>query len=161
MLSAKDTARFWSKVDRRGDDECWPWRSTIDSKGYGVIEVRRRQWFAHRLSMVVAGMTPGVLCVLHRCDNPPCVNPSHLFLGTKGDNTRDMVAKGRHARGVRNGGGVKLDDDRVRAIRDRLAIGDRIASIARDFCVSWTAIQFIRDGRTWKHVTEAAGEPFQ
>ena len=93
--------RFWAKVDRRGPDECWPWVGARSSKGYGVFyrgseALRPRMIFASRFSWIVhSGPIPDGLFVLHSCDNPPCCNPSHLFLGTRGDNNRDAIAKGR------------------------------------------------------------------
>lgn len=91
--------RFWPKVDRRGPDECWPWKAARRAAGYGKIGRGKsgRGWMlAHRASWELAhGPISSETLVLHRCDNPPCVNPAHLFLGTHADNVHDMVAKGR------------------------------------------------------------------
>jgi hypothetical protein len=87
--------RFWPKVDQSGGpDACWPWTAYCQPNGYGEFD---KKW-AHRVAyeLAIGPITPGgTIC--HTCDNPRCVNPSHLFLGTQGDNVRDMVAKGRHA----------------------------------------------------------------
>lgn len=89
--------RFWEKVDIRGDDECWPWLGVLRGTGkmaYGVFHgperVASRAAWTFTWGAIDAGMG-----VLHRCDNPPCCNPNHLFLGTQADNMRDMAAKGR------------------------------------------------------------------
>ena|SRR6478736_2120937 len=94
--------RFWSYVDKRGPNECWPWVGyTHQQFGYGMISIvtQRPMLLAHRVSLELSGVAiPEGMNVLHRCDNPPCVNPAHLFPGTQADNMRDMQAKGR-ARG--------------------------------------------------------------
>jgi hypothetical protein len=88
--------RFWAKVNRRGPDDCWVWTGSTDPRGYGHIWRQGRLVPTHRLSYELnRGPIPDGMCVLHRCDNPPCCNPSHLFLGTKADNAHDMHAKGR------------------------------------------------------------------
>jgi hypothetical protein len=88
------TDRFWEKVDRSG--ECWVWIGGRRPNGYGAFYVGRRKVGAHRVSYQLAfGVDPGDLDVLHRCDNPPCVRPDHLWLGTPVDNALDARAKGR------------------------------------------------------------------
>lgn len=93
------TERFWAKVEKRGPAECWLWLASRNAQGYGKFSVAsgRGHMGAHRAVWeLVNGAVPDGLWVLHRCDNPPCVNPAHLFLGTCRDNHLDMVAKGRH-----------------------------------------------------------------
>lgn len=89
--------RFWSKVDVRGPDDCWEWQERSRHEyGYGILANAGGERRAHRISWEIHhGTPPGSLHVLHKCDNPPCVNPSHLFLGTPRDNVRDMHKKGR------------------------------------------------------------------
>ena len=91
--------RFWEKVDRSGGtDACWPWIGAIGVHGYGRVNLDGRSTgIASRVAWTLTFGDPGDLGVLHRCDNPPCCNPAHLFLGTQLDNSRDMVAKGRAA----------------------------------------------------------------
>lgn len=89
--------RFWSSVDKDGENGCWLWTRGRNEHGYGVLDRKSGSGLAHRYSWELAnGPIPTGLQVLHRCDNPPCVNPEHLFLGTRLDNMADMTAKGRH-----------------------------------------------------------------
>lgn len=90
--------RFWRKVEKRGPDECWPWKGALWDKGYGQFRVDGRKLMAHRVSLILAGrpQPSDKPQGCHTCDNPPCVNPAHLWWGTNGDNQRDCVAKGRH-----------------------------------------------------------------
>lgn len=92
--------RFWSKV-KKADNGCWEWTGNKASWGYGSIYTSRREMTrSHRLSYYIKhGPIPRGLWVLHRCDNPPCVNPDHLWLGTRNDNVTDMVEKRRHSHG--------------------------------------------------------------
>jgi hypothetical protein len=128
-------SRFWPKVDKRGDTECWPWQAGTFQFGHGLLRDQGRLRKAHRISWELHfGEIPDGLCVCHRCDNPPCVNPSHLFLGTQRDNIADRDQKGRTARGDRSGsrlhpealrrgeankGGGKLTTEQVAAMRQR------------------------------------------
>jgi hypothetical protein len=91
--------RFWDKVTKSDSEHCWPWTSVKDSAGYGLVNVKKKRLSASRIAWKLAnGPIPEGLFVLHRCDNPPCCNPAHLFLGTKSDNTQDCLRKGRHPR---------------------------------------------------------------
>lgn len=110
--------RFWPKVEK-SDDGCWTWQAARDRKGYGKIGAPGRAgWlFAHRVSYEIATgitLTPDVL-VLHRCDNPPCVRPDHLFLGTHADNVADKIRKGRQGdrRTATCSRGHTRDDDNI------------------------------------------------
>jgi hypothetical protein len=117
MLSEGLIARFWAKVDKRGPDECWPWIGAKNPFGYGKISNGKRgvQAKAHRVAYEIAvGLPPGDLVVRHKCDNPPCVNPSHLEAGTQADNVHDMVSRGRHYRKKTCAKGHPLNSTRVR-----------------------------------------------
>lgn len=96
-------ALFWINIDIRKPDDCWPWQGCRNSKGYGQFGMNRQHYLAHRLSYTVHfGPIPSGLCVLHRCDNPICVNPAHLYAGTHKDNMRDKITKNRHWHGKLN-----------------------------------------------------------
>lgn len=86
--------RFWSKVEKT--DDCWEWTASKDNHGYGHLGINGKIIRAHRVAWeLTTGPIPTGLCVLHKCDNPGCVRPDHLFIGTKADNNHDMIAKGR------------------------------------------------------------------
>ena len=150
--------RFWAKVERRDPTDCWPWRGSVKKNGYGQIGdepegniLRRKKLYAHRVAYELArGPIPNGLHVLHRCDNPACANPAHLFLGTHQDNMADMVAKRRHVHGDRQTN-RKLDQHRVRAIR-WLALHDPAPHhvLAHEFSVSTSNVDFIVRRLTWK-----------
>lgn len=89
-------SRFWALVSVSDPEECWPWLGTRVGVGYGRVQVDRVRTVAHRVAYELAvGPIPEGLLVLHRCDNPPCCNPKHLFVGTSSDNAQDALAKGR------------------------------------------------------------------
>lgn len=98
-LSEADQKRFWSYVPRKGESECWEWTGWRAKFGYGMFDVKACLYgsnSAHRLSWILTnGGIPEGLCVCHKCDNPPCCNPNHLFLGTVSENFRDMISKKR------------------------------------------------------------------
>jgi len=91
--------RFWPYVEKRGPDDCWLWVGCVNERGYGKFGgggSAKRSMYAHRfIYEEIRGPLPEGACVLHRCDTPRCVNPAHLFLGTRGDNFNDAVWKGR------------------------------------------------------------------
>ena len=143
-------AHFWSQVDRGGADECWNWTGPTAqrTKGYGVFSLNRLPKRAHRYAWEVThGDIPAGMFVCHSCDNPSCCNPSHLFLGTPGDNSRDMVRKGRAGLS-----GRKLTDEDVHTIRVLLSNGETLTSIAERYGVTKTCICDIRKHRTWRNV---------
>lgn len=148
--------RFWERVDRRGPNECWPWTGCVNEHGYGLIGRGGRKCKiekAHRVAWELHnGPIPDGVKILHRCDNPPCCNESHLFTGTQGDNHSDMMAKGRHGCGRMQGEShhqAKLTDDLVLQIRNAKGSGPKIAA---KYGVSSTQVYNIKSGRSWKHV---------
>jgi len=164
--------RFWSKVDTSGGMfACWLWTAYRNRDGYGVIGFGRGILkLAHRASWEIAhGEIPNNLWVLHRCDNPACVNPSHLWLGTVLDNNRDRDQKGRATHlsgdshwthinpdGVRKGEKVpnsKLTSDQVREIRRRYPLGGiSQRKLAKEFGITQSTLRAILTRKWWKHV---------
>lgn len=151
--------RFWAKVDKSG--ECWEWRAGHDTSGYGSFGINRRDTRkAHRFAYeCLVGPIPVGLQVLHHCDNRPCVNPAHLFLGTNADNVADKVAKGRQARGKsypshhpagEEHGMARLTAAQVAEIRRLHAAGHSYRVLAAQFSVDYTHIGRIVKGRSWK-----------
>lgn len=180
--------RFERKVSKHGPipthrpelGPCWLWLGSRKPSGHGQISSggpNARLVGAHRVSYELAvGPVAPDMEVCHHCDNPPCVNPTHLFVGTHADNMRDMAEKGRSgpanrpermARGDRHGsrlhperlargarvGGAKLTDDDVRAIRSSTLSQRRLAA---QYGVDRRSISFIRQGKTWSHLPGGA-----
>lgn len=146
--------RFWSKSRRGGPGECWVWTAALDDGGYGVFGMCHSKVIsAHRFAYLLErGPIRDGLNVLHRCDNRPCVNPDHLFLGTQADNMRDMAQKGRGGKAKARGAqhwNARLTADDVRAIRAYPA-GAMAREIAERFGVSRMTVIAIRNGRLWK-----------
>lgn len=169
QLSDKDIARFWSHVDKSGD--CWIWTYT-QSRGYGYTYVYavRRAIQSHRVSWIIAyGQIPEGMFVCHKCDNPSCVNPSHLFIGAAANNSRDMVKKGRSARGFRHGaythpekrphkygtenGQSKLTDYQVRSIRYLASCRIPQRLIGSLFGINQQTVSKIVARIRWAHLT--------
>jgi hypothetical protein len=151
------TDRFWEKVDRRGPDDCWLWTAAVNEHGYGVMRPEGRRSGptvkAHRVSLMLAGVEITGLLIRHSCDNPPCVNPAHLSVGTRADNTADMVKRDRHARGSRSGT-HKLTERQVSEIRERAVAGELHRVLAGEFGVSRPTITDIVNCKTWRHIAD-------
>lgn len=149
--------RFSAKVRSGGPDECWLWLASKLPSGYGFFGWRGRVRLAHRVAweLDTGQEPPPWLCVCHRCDNPACVNPAHLFLGTKADNAADRDAKGRQARqrGETNGK-AKLTEAQVLAIR---AAPGLLREIASDFGVTQQVISQIKRREIWRHLDAPGG----
>lgn len=143
--------RFWRFIQKTAD--CWNWTGRNMSGRYGLFRVRRGlQKAAHRMSWELAhGPIPDGMVVCHKCDNPLCVRPDHLFIGTQRDNCLDCSRKGRTLIGERNGNS-RLSKDQVLAIRSRVADGERIGTVARIYGIAWISVQRIVRHRTWRHV---------
>ena len=148
-------------VIRNKENECWGWKRTTNNGGYGYFSSRgQKKWAAHRYSYEkYIGQIPDGLFVLHRCDNPPCSNPLHLFLGTNSDNTKDAYDKGRRKavpiecmpRG-NNCHLSKLTENQVVEIKKMISNGKSNTEIAKLFGVIHQTISAIRNKKTWKHI---------
>lgn len=161
-ITPKTVELFWKKVKKGSPSECWIWTAHIHKTGYGAMGLTtgtcKRIIKAHRLSYAIA---KGVeidsfanLCVCHHCDVRACVNPSHLFLGTRQDNASDMVRKGRQQKtsvGEMNFK-AKLTSDNVIEIRKLRESGEKAYVIGRMFGVTDATVCKISLRQTWKHV---------
>jgi hypothetical protein len=138
-------------VDKRGDDECWPWLGLLDQDGYGEFGFKKKKYKSHRAVLELKdGPIPRGIVAMHSCDNRPCCNPAHISGGTAEDNNNDRIAKGRSvgAKGER-AGHAKLTEAQIRAIRSDPRPGPQVA---RDYPVNEQAIYKIRRGERWGHV---------
>jgi len=176
-----EDATFWSLVDQSGGiDACWPWQGKLNPDGYGVVG--GRSVGAHRIAWAKANAKEqGALCVLHTCDNRPCCNPKHLYLGTQVDNVRDRTNRGRAASGDRNGArlyperilrgdrhpmhlhpekagrgsqraNAVLTEEQVLQIRLDAAAGIKPADLARQHGLARSKVSALLLGQRWKHV---------
>ncbi len=160
-ITEKDAARFWSKVSK--SDGCWTWTGYVMPfpDGYGMFKVKPRMQLSHRVAWTIEnGTIPKGMSVLHSCDNPPCVNPKHLSVGTQAKNMADCGNRKRtyfqkhpevRARGERSGT-TKLRESDVRRIRKMYEAGERQSDIAAAFGIHSTTVSSIVLVKTWKHV---------
>lgn len=142
------TERFMANVSPEPNTGCWLWLGSVADDGYGRMRVGGgRRVRAHRLALeLFAASAPGDHLVCHRCDQPTCVNPAHLFVGTNADNLADMARKGRSTRGGRNPN-ARLSPLDVAAIRASTATNE---AVARRFGISATHASRIRNNHAWE-----------
>jgi hypothetical protein len=174
---------FWSKVKAGERDQCWPYGGGRTARGYGVYAIksagrRKRMFMAHRVAFFLSnGFIDNSKDVCHSCDNPPCCNGAHLFLGTALDNLLDASAKGRMLqwkernpaiiypermpRGITHGK-AKLTDEQVSDIRKRYSPPMvTVYKLAKEFKVAWQTVDKIVKGKAWRHLLKppAFGDP--
>ncbi len=159
---------FSKKLNKSaGENGCWPWIGAVNRRGYGVTSINHRLVTTHRLAYFYEhGSFPDGLCVCHRCDNPPCCNPAHLFIGTTQDNTADMVRKKRQSSGEKHSKAImpgryrgiahyaaKMTEAEVLNVR-RLFDVENLSprSISKTLNLPWRRVQKIAYRQTWKHI---------
>jgi hypothetical protein len=150
---------FWERVDKDGPNGCWIWKGYCQRFGHGWLG---KYGLAHRYAYeLLVGPVPAGKCLLHSCDNPPCVNPAHLFVGDRVVNNADKVRKRRHAHGERNSHAI-LTEAQVQTIRAEYWYDtgrSNILELAAKYGVSHVTISAIIAGRTWKHLPHTPFKP--
>lgn len=131
---------------------CWIWRNANKKTGYGILNYHGQAISAHRYSYTIfKGPIPKKYEVCHTCDVRNCVNPEHLFLGTKSDNMQDCLNKKKFSNGEKHYA-AKITEENVKQIRLRRSMGEKIKNIANDFGISISSVCDLDKRRTWKHV---------
>lgn len=157
-------ARMWAKVDKNGPNGCWVYKGARDRRGYGrpgrLTGGKNGRFYAHRRAYeIYIGPIPAGMLILHRCDNPPCCNPDHLFLGTDADNTADKIRKGRSGCDGERNVHAKLTEDAARVVkaeyrfwREGSIKRSNAKELASRYGVCTGVITAIIARRTWKHI---------
>lgn len=155
--------RFWVRVDRAKEDECWEWQGSLDSSGYGNLSESGKQGAAHRQAWELEHGNPGDDWVLHTCDNKKCVNPNHLYLGDHTQNMADAWDRGLmtpnnnlppiEERGGEDAPGAKLSKKEAQEVKEM--IGDKTQEeIAIEYGITQTTVSQIKLGQTWECLEE-------
>ena len=147
-----EESRYWRNVEKR--DGCWLWKGNTNADGYGRFCIQRKHIYAHRFAWEITyGLIPEGMFVCHKCDNPTCVNPDHLFLGTAADNNRDMLHKGRGGFGTLLGehnGNSKLTETRVAEMRELHKSGLSVRKLAALFGIGHSQVHNIVTEQNWR-----------
>ena len=154
--------RFLRSFSKTEGDSCWLWLKRLDRDGYGqmtfhldndIIMVKK----AHRVAYeILVGEIPTGMCICHKCDNPSCVNPSHLFLGSQADNIRDMVNKKRQMYGKQHWN-VKLKPEDILEIKNLVASGLTNTEVAKKFNIAQQTVSAIKNNKSWIHLEVSNG----
>lgn len=149
-MNTDDLNRFWSKVNKtRNPFGCWEWTKTSHPFGYGRFGYDKKIYLSHRLSYQIHyGSITSKDCVLHKCDNPSCVNPQHLFLGSRADNAIDRTQKNRTLKGS----AVTISIFTEQQILDIRASIKSVKQLAIDYNANIQTIYNIRNRKTWRHI---------
>lgn len=165
ILDEADINRFWSNVGRRGLDACWEWIRSCNKDGYGRFRLNGKMELVHRVVYtIVNGVIPELFeglpaYICHSCDNPPCCNPQHLFLGNQRINLKDSSVKDRQSgpqlgfRGVYN---YQVKVSEVQVVEIKRFLREKKSThreIAEKYGVSRAAVTAINNGKTWSHIT--------
>lgn len=157
VASVNPEESFWAHVTKT--NQCWIWNGTTQNMRYGVFWVRKKRILAHRYSLELVGDKPRRNQVVsHKCDNPLCVKPSHLFIGSQADNLHDMFQKGRgNQSGLELGRGKKGEDSPMHRltteqVKEIKSSKDGVMIIAKRYNIAHSSISNIRNGKAWKHI---------
>jgi hypothetical protein len=144
--------KFWPKVDKAGEAECWEWKGRSNHAGYGTLTWSRKSLLAHRVAFLLThGPFPQELLILHSCDNRPCCNPRHLRVGTHQDNAKDMVERDRQSK-CEHRPNAKLTNDLVPKIFDARDEGLSHSQIGRKFGISTSQVTRVLQGNSWSGI---------
>ena len=136
-MTERQIKNFWNKVKK--SNRCWEWTGSRFPSGYGHLARTYPSGYAHRTSWILHfGKIRKGMCVLHKCDNPPCVNPDHLKIGTIQDNVRDRDIKGRYVSGM-----AKLNREQVKELRDKRLEGATLRQLSDEFSLTMSVISRI------------------
>jgi hypothetical protein len=150
----KAEGRFWSRVDKNTANGCWHFTGCLDKWGYGDLRYYGKHIQAHRLAWFLLRGDPGKMDVLHKCNNPTCCNPDHLYLGTDKDNSDDRRRAGTITAGERNHHAKITDDDvlEIRRTYKREGRRSNTSELANRYGLRRNTIHAIIGRRTWKHL---------